>query len=185
MPSPFSASTWRRSTCARTRTCMSAPWRNCWRWHAPAPTTWRWTKRRASTCCWKSSRRRGRWRRPASTIRRRPADELAIFHTARDIHQRYGKGAIENVIISKADGVSDILEVAVLLKEVGPAAPARARARRQYRAAVRNHRRPRQCRPDHGPPARHPALQPAARLAPGLAGSACSAIPTATRTAAS
>jgi len=45
--------------------------------------------------------------------------ELAIFQTAQGIHQRYGKGAIENVIISKADGVSDILEVAVLLKEVG------------------------------------------------------------------
>jgi phosphoenolpyruvate carboxylase len=45
--------------------------------------------------------------------------ELAIFHTARSIHQRYGKAAIENVIISKTDGVSDILEVAVLLKEVG------------------------------------------------------------------
>jgi len=45
--------------------------------------------------------------------------ELAIFQTARSIHQRYGKAAIENVIISKTDGVSDILEVAVLLKEVG------------------------------------------------------------------
>ena len=45
--------------------------------------------------------------------------ELAIFHTARSIHERYGKAAIENVIISKTDGVSDILEVAVLLKEVG------------------------------------------------------------------
>jgi hypothetical protein len=45
--------------------------------------------------------------------------ELAIFHTAQSIHQRYGKAAIENVIISKTDGVSDILEVAVLLKEVG------------------------------------------------------------------
>jgi phosphoenolpyruvate carboxylase len=45
--------------------------------------------------------------------------ELAIFHTARSIHRRYGKAAIENVIISKTDGVSDILEVAVLLKEVG------------------------------------------------------------------
>ena len=45
--------------------------------------------------------------------------ELAIFHTARSIHQRYGKAAIENVIISKTDGVSDILEVAVMLKEVG------------------------------------------------------------------
>ncbi len=45
--------------------------------------------------------------------------ELAIFHTARSIHRRYGKAAIENVIISKTDGVSDILEVAVLLREVG------------------------------------------------------------------
>jgi len=45
--------------------------------------------------------------------------ELAIFHTAQSIHRRFGKGAIENVIISKTDGVSDILEVAVLLKEVG------------------------------------------------------------------
>ena len=45
--------------------------------------------------------------------------ELAIFHTARDIQQRYGRSAIENVIISKTAGVSDILEVAVLLKEVG------------------------------------------------------------------
>jgi phosphoenolpyruvate carboxylase len=45
--------------------------------------------------------------------------ELAIFQTARSIHQRFGKAAIENVIISKTDGVSDILEVAVLLKEVG------------------------------------------------------------------
>lgn len=45
--------------------------------------------------------------------------ELAIFHTARSIHQRFGPAAIENVIISKTDGVSDILELAVLLKEVG------------------------------------------------------------------
>jgi len=45
--------------------------------------------------------------------------ELAIFRTARSIHRRYGRAAIENVIISKTDGVSDILEVAVLLKEVG------------------------------------------------------------------
>ncbi|MDP2132317.1 MAG: phosphoenolpyruvate carboxylase, partial [Sulfuritalea sp.] len=45
--------------------------------------------------------------------------ELAIFHTAQSIHRRFGRAAIENVIISKTDGVSDILEVAVLLKEVG------------------------------------------------------------------
>jgi phosphoenolpyruvate carboxylase len=45
--------------------------------------------------------------------------ELAIFRAARAAQLRYGKAAIENVIISKADGVSDILEVAVLLKEAG------------------------------------------------------------------
>ena len=47
------------------------------------------------------------------------AGELAIFHAAREMHRRYGKRAIQNVIISKSEGVSDILEVALLLKEVG------------------------------------------------------------------
>ena len=47
------------------------------------------------------------------------ASELAIFHAARDMHRLYGKDAIQNVIISKNEGVSDILEVALLLKEVG------------------------------------------------------------------
>jgi phosphoenolpyruvate carboxylase len=45
--------------------------------------------------------------------------ELQIFRNARSIHERYGRGAIENVIISKTDSVSDMLEVAVLLKECG------------------------------------------------------------------
>jgi phosphoenolpyruvate carboxylase len=45
--------------------------------------------------------------------------ELAIFHAAHDMHRLYGKAAIQNVIISKNEGVSDILEVALLLKEVG------------------------------------------------------------------
>ncbi|MBK6908024.1 MAG: phosphoenolpyruvate carboxylase [Rhodocyclaceae bacterium] len=45
--------------------------------------------------------------------------ELAIFRTARSIHERFGQHAIQNVIISKTDGVSDILELALLLKEVG------------------------------------------------------------------
>ncbi len=45
--------------------------------------------------------------------------ELAIFHAARDMHRLYGKAAIQNVIISMNEGVSDILEVALLLKEVG------------------------------------------------------------------
>lgn len=45
--------------------------------------------------------------------------ELAIFRTARAVHLRYGRAAIANCVISKADSVSDLLEVAVLLKEAG------------------------------------------------------------------
>jgi phosphoenolpyruvate carboxylase len=45
--------------------------------------------------------------------------ELDILRTAADIHRRYGQTAVANYVISKADSVSDVLEVAVLLKEVG------------------------------------------------------------------
>ncbi|MCV2218832.1 phosphoenolpyruvate carboxylase [Thauera sp. Sel9] len=45
--------------------------------------------------------------------------ELAIFRTARRAHLRYGTAAIRNCIISKTDDVSDLLELAVLLKEAG------------------------------------------------------------------
>lgn len=45
--------------------------------------------------------------------------EIEIFKTAAAIHKKYGARAIENVIISKAESVSDLLEVALLLKEVG------------------------------------------------------------------
>jgi phosphoenolpyruvate carboxylase len=55
--------------------------------------------------------------------------ELAVFHTAAEAHQRYGRNTAPNYIISKADGVSDVLEVALLLKETGllrPQVPALA-----------------------------------------------------------
>ncbi|QDF96126.1 phosphoenolpyruvate carboxylase [Azoarcus sp. DD4] len=45
--------------------------------------------------------------------------ELAIFRAARRAHLRYGQGAIRNCIISKTDDLSDLLELAVLLKEAG------------------------------------------------------------------
>ena len=45
--------------------------------------------------------------------------ELAILRTAHDIQARYGRGALPTTIISKATAPSDILEVAVLLKEAG------------------------------------------------------------------
>jgi phosphoenolpyruvate carboxylase len=47
------------------------------------------------------------------------ADELAFFRTAAAIRAKYGKGAIRTSIISKTDSVSDMLELALLLKEVG------------------------------------------------------------------
>ena len=49
--------------------------------------------------------------------------ELDIFRAARSIHERYGRAAIENVVISKADSVSDLFEVALLLKEAGMLRP--------------------------------------------------------------
>jgi phosphoenolpyruvate carboxylase len=45
--------------------------------------------------------------------------ELAIFFAARELRARYGNAALPNVIISKTDGASDLLEVALLLKEAG------------------------------------------------------------------
>ncbi len=45
--------------------------------------------------------------------------ELAIVRAAAEAHRLYGPGAITTYIISKADSVSDLLEVYVLLKEAG------------------------------------------------------------------
>lgn len=45
--------------------------------------------------------------------------ELDIFFRARALRDRYGAAALPNCIISKTDGVSDLLELAVLLKECG------------------------------------------------------------------
>ena len=45
--------------------------------------------------------------------------ELDIFFAARELRQRYGAAALPNCIISKTDGVSDLLELALLLKEAG------------------------------------------------------------------
>ena len=45
--------------------------------------------------------------------------ELRILQMAAEIHRRFGRAALPNYIISKTDGVTDMLEVALLLKEVG------------------------------------------------------------------
>jgi phosphoenolpyruvate carboxylase len=50
--------------------------------------------------------------------------ELDIVRAAAQAQRQYGKAAIPNYVISKANAVSDVLEVAVLLKEVGLLRPA-------------------------------------------------------------
>ncbi|MBE0622807.1 MAG: phosphoenolpyruvate carboxylase, partial [Burkholderiales bacterium] len=49
--------------------------------------------------------------------------ELQILQAAADIHARFGAIAIQNYIISNCASVSDLLEVGLLLKEVGLLAP--------------------------------------------------------------
>jgi len=49
--------------------------------------------------------------------------ELEILRTAAEAHRRYGKISVPHYVISKAAAPSDLLEVAVLLKEVGLARP--------------------------------------------------------------
>ncbi|MET0345584.1 MAG: phosphoenolpyruvate carboxylase, partial [Casimicrobiaceae bacterium] len=49
----------------------------------------------------------------------RTLSELAIVRAAADVHQRFGAAALPNYVISKCQSASDLLEVAVLLKEAG------------------------------------------------------------------
>jgi len=49
----------------------------------------------------------------------RVQSELAVLEVAADIHRRFGPAALPNYVISKCQSVSDLLEVAILLKEVG------------------------------------------------------------------
>jgi len=51
------------------------------------------------------------------------ADELAVFHAAAEAHARYGSDAISQCVISMCKGMSDMLEVALLLKEAGLVRP--------------------------------------------------------------
>ena len=56
---------------------------------------------------------------PYLTYSEETQGELAIFFAAHELRQRYGTAALPNCIISKTDGVSDLLELALLLKESG------------------------------------------------------------------
>ena len=56
---------------------------------------------------------------PYITYSEETKGELAIFFAAHELRQRYGVAALPNCIISKTDGVSDLLELSLLLKESG------------------------------------------------------------------
>ena len=73
----------------------------------------------ASRSCSRRSPRRVRSTRPYVTYSELSTGELAILRMAREAHQRYGTDSVPNCIISKTDGVSDMLELALLLKETG------------------------------------------------------------------
>jgi phosphoenolpyruvate carboxylase len=45
--------------------------------------------------------------------------ELAVFHAAAEAHAKFGADVDPQCIISMCKGMSDMLEVALLLKEVG------------------------------------------------------------------
>ncbi len=56
---------------------------------------------------------------PFLTYSEETRKELAVLHTAVEARTTYGDETIRTSIISKTDAVSDLLELAVLLKEVG------------------------------------------------------------------
>ena len=61
---------------------------------------------------------------PFATYSDLTTGELDIVRAAAKALATYGDGALQNVIISKADAPSDILEVAIMLKEAGLVRPA-------------------------------------------------------------
>ncbi|HEY5930372.1 MAG TPA: phosphoenolpyruvate carboxylase [Burkholderiales bacterium] len=58
-------------------------------------------------------------RSPFLTYSEGTLKEMAILDAAAEMQQRYGRQALPNYIISKADSVSDMLEVALMCKEAG------------------------------------------------------------------
>ena len=61
------------------------------------------------------SRLEGEWEKFSPAVQ----EELRIMRIAAEIHQRYGRAALPNHIISKTDNVSDMLELALMLQQAG------------------------------------------------------------------
>lgn len=66
---------------------------------------------------------------PWVTYGEQTAGELAVLREAGAAAERFGPAAVPHYVISKCEGVSDILEVAVLAKEAGLCQPAGPRPR--------------------------------------------------------
>jgi phosphoenolpyruvate carboxylase len=66
-------------------------------------------------------------RNPYATYSDRVSSELAVLSVAADAHGRLGADAIPHYVISGADSVSDVLEVVLLLREVGLVRPGNPR----------------------------------------------------------
>ena len=117
----------------------SEPW---WRSFSPgpaSPTTTRRCPRRRASRCWRANLpSAARCTHAHLEYSPRTASELGILKVAADIHRRYGAAALPNYVISKCQSVSDLLEVGVMLKEVGLLRGQDAGA--QYHPAVRDHR---------------------------------------------
>jgi phosphoenolpyruvate carboxylase len=56
---------------------------------------------------------------PYEPLSQRSASELAVLAKAAEVHSRFGPSVLRQYVISKCQSPSDLLEVAVLLKEVG------------------------------------------------------------------
>ena len=69
-------------------------------------------------------------RSPFATYSETAAGELAIVHEAARVLAAHGPDALSQYVISKAESVSDLLEVAVMLKEAGLLTPGGAPASR-------------------------------------------------------
>jgi phosphoenolpyruvate carboxylase len=68
---------------------------------------------------------------PYVALSEESAGELAVFRMAHSLHQRFGRAAVPNIIISRCESVSDMLEVLVLMKEAGLYFPASGEAATQ------------------------------------------------------
>ena len=137
--STSSASIWPASTCARTPMCTSARSASCSRPLCPGTGYAELAEDARTTRLLEELATA----RPAGLplpglFRGDDARSWRSFRAAAEARRLYGPAAVTNCVISKADGVSDVLEVALLLKEVGLLRPREGGARPQHRSPVRD-----------------------------------------------